>query len=194
LTYNVNHVIFQLSCYPEYFPQNSRGTSSALSHQAVAERQPSSPATSTLCALGIDYSETSSRLPNGKEVVRPRRLGGDGQLEVDNGTPTDAVVSLVDLQTNKAVRRFYVEANQKFTESGIAPGTYQVYFETGSDWNLVTRSFNNCAKTQRFPNIFEEAKDEATHVSITLHNVVGGNTTTILVDKQSYDAMMAQSE
>jgi hypothetical protein len=55
-------------------------------------------------------------LPNGTEILKRRRNGGHGKFTVDNGTADDAVVELVDVETKKAIRAFFVESGKKFTE------------------------------------------------------------------------------
>jgi hypothetical protein len=180
--------------------EESNRTSSAASLSPTADSQPSSPTVNTAC--GVNDSGASSSLHNGTEILKRRRVSGKGTLEVENGNSTDAAVNLVDTKTNKIVRRFYVEANNRFTASGIAPGIYQVYFETGHDWNSETRKFNRCAETRRFLNDFEysESEDEATGTThfiggyITLHKVVGGTAHTVPIDQRIFDEMMAQSE
>jgi DNA-directed RNA polymerase subunit RPC12/RpoP len=173
---------------------------SSAARPPVPTVQPFSPAESTSC--GINDSMDSSGLANGTEILRPRRLNGKGKLDVENGNSTDAVVNLVDLATNVSVRKFYVQAHNRVTESEIASGIYQLRFATGRNWDSGIQSFTRCKEIQKYDDSFEfsEHVDTATgranydHYSITLHRVVGGNAHTTPIDEQSFEGITAQSE
>lgn len=139
-------------------------------------------------------------LPNGTEIRKRLRLKGLGDLAVENGTVGDAVVHLVDLDSRKTIRTFYIRAGMNFTERQIPPGLYGVYFSTGKDWNVEEKSFNRDAIYSQFGRNLEyretqyasAGKIQYAHYEITLHPVFGGDVATYPSNKQAFDAMMNQ--
>jgi hypothetical protein len=127
-------------------------------------------------------------------------LKGHGDLEVENGTPEDAVVHLVELTSQKTTRTFYVQAGMTFTERQISPGLYGVYFSSGTDWDVAKKFFKENASFSQFgKNLdYSETRDEATgemtfhHREITLQPVVGGEVATYPLSKDAFDKMMDQ--
>jgi DnaJ domain len=142
----------------------------------------------------VSDSTTSSRtdwatpisLPNGTQIIKRRRTGGYGKFAVDNGTAYDAVIELVDTQSKRAIRAFYVGAGQNFTEDHIGLGTYAIYYMTGEGWNASTKLFNRVTEFGSFDEkatFAEQRNDETGEVDfhvfrITLQPVAGGTART----------------
>jgi hypothetical protein len=141
---------------------------------------------------------TSFSLPNGAEIRKPRHLNGHGELTVENGTSFDAVIHLVDLNSGKTVRTFYIRAGNTFTERQIAPGLYGLYFTTGSDWNVASKVFNSSASYSQFARKVEYSENpdpdagkiKYSTYKITLQPVPGGDAATYPLDKDAFDKMM----
>ncbi len=141
-------------------------------------------------------------LPNGTEILKKRRNGGYGEFTVDNGTADDAVVELVDAETKKAIRAFYVESGNKFTEGHIRPGTYSIYYMTGMGWNASNRQFNRRGEFGVFDQTatFSEKRNDETgeidyhEFSITLHPVIGGTGRTSVLDADEFERAMAEAD
>jgi hypothetical protein len=139
-------------------------------------------------------------LPNGTEIRKRLHLNGYGELSVENGTLDDAVVHLVELNRHKTIRTFYVQSGMTFNERQISHGLYGIYFSTGRDWNIETKSFNENADYSQFGrNVdYSETKNasagkiEFNTYKITLQPVQGGNVTTFSSDKDTFDKMMNQ--
>lgn len=137
-------------------------------------------------------------LPNGTEIRKRGHLNGRGELTVENGTSYDAVVLLVDLNTGKTIRTFYVVTGNAFTERQISPGLYGLYFSTGTDWNTASKTFNSAASYSHFGENLEytEKIDQATEkvetitYKISLQPVQGGNAEIEPSDKDSFDKIM----
>lgn len=143
-------------------------------------------------------SQSAFSLPNGTEMRKRRYLNGRGELTVENGSLDDAVVHLVDLNTGKAIRTFYVKTDNTFTERQIPPGLYGVYFTTGIGWNVALKTFNlnasyshfgkNLEYTERIDQ--ERGKVEKINYKMSLQPVQGGNAEIESSDKNSFDKMM----
>jgi curved DNA-binding protein CbpA len=145
----------------------------------------------------IPYQPTFS-LPNGTEIRKRRHLNGRGELTVENGSLDDAVVHLVDLNTGKTIRTFYVKTDNTFTERQIPPGLYGVYFTTGIGWNVALKTFNLNASYSHFGKNLEytekidqdRGKVEKITYRISLQPVQNGNAEIESSDKDSFDKMM----
>jgi curved DNA-binding protein CbpA len=145
----------------------------------------------------IPYQPTFS-LPNGTEIRKRRHLNGHGELTVENGSLDDAVVHLVDLNTGKTIRTFYVKTDNTFTERQIPPGLYGIYFTTGIGWNVALKTFNLNASYSHFGNNLEyteridqdRGKVEKIIYKMSLQPVQGGNAEIESSDKDSFDKMM----
>jgi len=147
----------------------------------------------------IDNStQPAFSLPNGTEIRKRRRLNGHGELTVENGTLDDAVVNLVDLNSMKTIRTFYVKTDKTFTERQIPPGFYGVYFTSGIDWNVSLKTFNLNPSYKHFGKNLEytEKIDEDTEkvekiiYTISLQPVLGGNAETDNSDKDYFDKIV----
>jgi hypothetical protein len=127
-----------------------------------------------------------------------RHLNGRGELTVENGSLDDAVVHLVDLNTGKTIRTFYVKTDNTFTERQIQQGLYGVYFTTGIGWNVALKTFNFNASYSHFGNNLEyteridqdRGRVEKIIYKISLQPVQDGNAKIESSDKDSFDKMM----
>lgn len=187
-----------------------RGLSSGTSTEAPSLAVPrqnnavldANPPSSHLTQVPLDRNYVvptpAVRLLNGTELGKRRHLNGLGALTVENGTSFDAVVHLVDLKNEKAIRTFYVQQGGTFTERQIAPGLYGIYFATGNSWNPELKNFSSAASYSHFGRNLEYSEkrgSEAGNVgyatyTITLHPVLGGNVVTYSSDKGTFDKMM----
>ena len=126
---------------------------------------------------------THRRLADGALVKRAAR-SGLGQLTVRNNNDQDAVVSLVRGSSDVATMALYVRARSSATTTGVADGTYQVYYTTGADWDgsqhLFTRycDFEKLNKAIDFTTTPQSSGATGyTTEQITLNPVFGGNVT-----------------
>jgi hypothetical protein len=130
-------------------------------------------------------------LPSSSVLIS--RVKGGGTLQVYNGTNLDAYVKLVDPSSRQLVAVFHIDSNSTFTFKNVPDGTYQVLFMLGKDWNDRTQSFTKRKSLAKFD---QDLNFTTTQVGrsiryggfkITLHSVVGGNTTTSRVNEQEFN-------
>ncbi len=170
-----------------------------------AEPGPGSTTTIPLAELhvtDVPEADTPARyLENGTEIRRRLRTGGLGELTVENGTSGDAVVNLVYAPTTKVIRSFYVRSGSSFTERGIRPGSYDVYFSAGTDWNPNLRRFNRDVSYVRFGKElqFTETPNQNNEIEyekheITLQPVIGGDVPSTPVDEATFDQLLNQQD
>lgn len=158
----------------------TRGLRDALA--ALSAKLPAHKPTLALPAAGL---QDGSRPPNGK-LIRTNHLDGQGELVIDNGGSTDAVVTLT--KGKKSTAAVYVRKGKKYTVTGVPDGTYTLFFTGGAGWDSDVRAFGRKCAFQRFedPLSFNTTRigNQAfgDRWSITLQRVAGGNARTADVD------------
>ncbi|WP_371482434.1 hypothetical protein [Kitasatospora sp. NBC_00315] len=123
-------------------------------------------------------------LDNGT-LVREGGRDGEGELTIENGGSSDAVLSLA--LDGKSVHSIYVGQGKNATLKGIEDGTYTVYFAGGTDWDPGTKAFTrNCGFSKFDDTMAFETGRTYTTWTLTLQPTVGGNATTSDVPEGSY--------
>lgn len=129
------------------------------------------------------------RLGNGS-FIRKGTLNGRSSLEIDNGAPRDAVVSV--MRGGSKAFSVYVRKKAKFKVRGVRDGNYKIYFTHGVDWDgkskAFTRecSFEQFQKTVKFKTTFTATQIRWHDWRITLHTISGGNARTAPVDPDDF--------
>lgn len=160
------------------------GASQGLADVSAALGKLTAAGYSTTFAAPQLPKQQSRSLDNGT-MVSKGKLRGDGEFKVDNGSKTDAVVSLV--LNGRAVHSMFVAKGQKADIQGVEDGTYDVYVSQGADWDSATKAFTqSCAFTKFEDNFPFETGRTSTSWSITLQPVVDGNAKTNDVDPNSF--------
>ena len=141
-------------------------------------------------------SDREQRPPNGYESDYDRAVEGYGKLTVVNGNSEDAVVIVLGSTAETPDRLVYVRAGMETTIAEIAPGRYRVEFQIGKYWDSKTETFQCALATSMFDRAetFAQKKTETdvevnvqySDVKLTLHKVVGGNTSTTPIDKSAF--------
>ncbi|MFE0192304.1 hypothetical protein [Streptomyces sp. NPDC058989] len=146
----------------------------------------------TLRALGYDAAlrlprterAQHRRLANGA-FVRDGSRGGLGRLTVNNGTGTDAVVTLT--RGRRTAFSVYVRDGSNTTIRSVDSGAYTVYFTTGEDWNGAKSSFTRECSFEKFDDeanfrtVRVAGGTQYTVLTFTLNKVIGGNASTSTV-------------
>ncbi|WP_188194847.1 hypothetical protein [Nonomuraea sp. SYSU D8015] len=129
------------------------------------------------------------RLSNGS-FIRRGTLNGRSSLEIDNGAPRDAVVTV--MRGGSKAFSVYVRKKAKFKVRGVRDGNYKIYFTHGVDWDgkskAFTRecSFERFEKPVKFKTTFTATQIRWHDWRITLHAIAGGNTPTSPVDPDDF--------
>jgi len=137
-------------------------------------------------ALRLPRTERAQhrRLANGT-FVRDGSRGGLGRLTVNNGTSSDAVVTLT--RGSRTAFSLYVRKGGKATVRSVNSGAYTVYFTTGEDWNGGKRSFTRGCSFEKFDDkanfrtVRVSGGTQYTVLTFTLNKVFGGNASTSTV-------------
>jgi hypothetical protein len=135
------------------------------------------------------------RLANG-EVIGGRPLDGHGNLEIDNGTANDAVIKVVDGQTNRSIEVCYVTSESKVSIDRIPDGVFSVFFATGVDFDSAVGGFTREKRFSKFVdplNFTTDVRSTASSITtqytiftLTLHPVVNGNARTSDVSEDEF--------
>lgn len=99
--------------------------------EPISSSQPQSPA----------YSLSLGEEPLGSGVYI---TGSLSTITVNNGTNTDVLVKLVDIERgqNKLVRNFYIPCGSIYKAEQLPEGIYRVIYAYGVDWNTKQNCFN----------------------------------------------------
>jgi hypothetical protein len=117
---------------------------------------------------------------------------GYGELEVQNGTSEDAVLSLYDSAADETVRDVYVQARHSVRMKEIPRGTYQLAYTAGLDWDdgdAIFRCDPEYAQFERDFGFTEERNEEGVQyqtITVTLHPVIGGNIRTKRISREEF--------
>jgi hypothetical protein len=131
-------------------------------------------------------------LPNGSRITQDPPTTGYGELEVQNGTSDDAVISLYDLAGDETIREVYVKANHAVQMKEIPVGTYRLAYMAGLDWDEGDATFRCDPDYAEFERNFvftEETNQQGVQyhaVTVTLHRVVGGNVRTKRISRKEF--------
>jgi hypothetical protein len=115
---------------------------------------------------------------------------GNGQLTVQNGSTTDAVITLA--VGNHARFSVFIRHGATYKVPSINDGTYAVYYASGADWDSTSGTFaRECAFTKfdkglAFTTRSVSGGIEYSTWSISLQPVAGGTATTSKVDPRKY--------
>ncbi|AVT40343.1 hypothetical protein [Plantactinospora sp. BB1] len=131
-------------------------------------------------------ADSNRRLSNGAYIKRVR--SGQGQLKIENGGSSDAVINLVLGSAKTPTVSVYVRAKGKHTVSSVKDGTYRIYMTGGKDWDARAKAFSRNCNFQRFEDTFKftTTSSQYTIWTITLTPVAGGNAQTSEVDPNSF--------
>jgi hypothetical protein len=122
--------------------------------------------------------------------LRSGDRSGNGQLTVQNGSTTDAVITLA--VGSHARFSVFIRHGATYKVTSINDGRYAVYYASGADWDSTSGSFaRECAfdkfdKPMAFTTTPVAGGIEYSTWSITLQPVIGGNASTSKVDPSNY--------
>ncbi len=142
-----------------------------------------------------EWVERATFVPKNNQILfdayADRRFRGE--LTVDNGTSSHAVAKLIDIQTDRKIRSFFVSARQKATIYAIPDGTYQLLFAFGDQLYVSTDLFHSphgFSKFVRHLTFDTKVTDDSTYwsqLSVTLHPVIAGNAKTSSISQKEFE-------
>jgi hypothetical protein len=129
----------------------------------------------------------SYRPKTGTLITNKFLSAGKGILEIDNGTSSDSLIILADLDGN-SLAAVYIRKESIHELSGIPDGVYKIFFASGSGWNPEEKMFSENLNLQEFSDVvaYETLPERSTQWSLTLHPVEGGTAATNQVDEANF--------
>lgn len=132
------------------------------------------------------------RLLTGTFIVK-KLSGGRGELTIENGLSSDAIVVLSKSTRPKvALMSVYIQSENTYTITGIPDGVYILYYSFGEDWDSNSKKFTVTPTHGRFKGELEfKTTTTATHIdytgyTATLHPVPGGTAKTEPVSEADF--------
>jgi len=112
---------------------------------------------------------------------------GDAYITFENSNSSDAIVCLVDYETQITIRNEYIRAGSDFTMNNIPTGTYYLKVYYGNDWNPIKENFCGMkgafesdvhfSKSDSYSDLINVENSEYSYTTgrITLYAVANGN-------------------
>jgi hypothetical protein len=153
-------------------------------------RTDNSPAVIPAVTTNNPGTQGPASLPTGS-FLRKNLDNGYGELQISNGLPTDAVISIAKTTSPLVIQdSVYIQGADAFTVSGIPDGDYLIYYKTGTDWNSVLEKFNQNGVYRRFEDSvhFTTTSGKYTTWQIEIKPVAGGNAKTENIDPSVFPA------
>ncbi len=164
----------------------SGGDKGPAKHPAQASLPATAPTNATTAAAPGGCSANPARLENGTSVAHSLLGSGMGKLEVENQTPSDVTVRLVN-EGSLTVAWLYVQQGQSATISTVPLGTHRLMYSAGSDWdaqNLTFRCDDTYAEWDK-PLDYSERRDDYGTVYAS-RKVVLGKTKVASISKDDF--------
>jgi hypothetical protein len=120
------------------------------------------------------------RRPSDGELIGSAPTGGRGQLQIANGTKSDALAVLLDGSGDRPVAAIYIWTGSTGTIQAVPPSTYRLRFQFGDKW-LPEQRFCSVHGTSEFDDLFafDETRNdtgiEFSNFRVTLYGVPSGN-------------------
>ena len=125
-----------------------------------------------------------SRPATGHKIGKWSGASGPCELRVKNGLDEDAAVALKLTGEARAYRYFYVRAHDDFTLRKVKAGTYDLFFQSGSDWAESETTFTrnaalSCFEDQmKFKVVGNSRGIRYSVIEVSLNPVFDGNART----------------
>ncbi|MBK9736903.1 MAG: hypothetical protein IPO92_18885 [Saprospiraceae bacterium] len=116
-------------------------------------------------------------------------------MTIENGSNSEAIVCLYDVDIDKTIRKSYVQKASNYKIKRIPQGNYLIRGFYGNDWN--PNLSNPCNSNGYFESdtnfsefdgnqFFQNNSEGYTTATITLYTVQGGNASTSNIDASTF--------
>lgn len=190
---NVGNTLGDFS--PESSDQNSSGVSSGVNSDQTDDfvfddEIPSKP---------VESEWKNNQLSNGDSPLDD--CFGDGEFEglasltIENGSNSEAIVCLYDVDIDRTIRNSYVQKASNYKIKRIPQGNYLIRVFYGNDWNPNLSNpcnsggyFESDTNFSEFDGMqfFQNNSEGYTTATVTLYAVQGGNASTSAIDESTF--------
>lgn len=170
---------------------SQQASPSPVDISAGYREQPTSPYDAIIDVVNTPSpaaAPSTVRYASGTNLIPPQDENGRGVLTISNGTGSDAIVKLVDSETNKTRRMIYIQAYSEAKINSIGVGDYILKFAFGTGYDSSQDTFLHAQSFSRFDDILEFREYKTveglrrrvrwTTFEVTLHSVIDGNART----------------
>ena len=183
--------------YSEVVLQDAADMAAEIAHlTAIAPTPTLTPTSTPTVTPGPSPTPTATPEPTntplppfrpGTGMLVDNAPGGAGELLIKNGTDSDALVILTNMD-EAAVKTAYIRAGESFNMTGIVDGTYLLFYSKGEDFSAETYRFTRNASYQKMDTTipFETTSTQYTAWEVTLYGVAGGTVGTDRVDPENF--------
>jgi hypothetical protein len=159
------------------------------------------PPVTTITPLPATAKNIYPRPVTGTSITGNKLYGGKGELTIDNlQGGTDAIAVLTSYGMKTSLTSVYIRSGEISTMKNIPDGIYELYIQTGGNWNSAAKKFENSPSYTRFSDSFpytttETNRETATQIitdikytawTVTLYKVVDGNAKSEVVSEESF--------
>jgi len=173
---------------PSYTPPQSNNNDYTPKNDYTA------PSNDYLTPLKTESEYKGNQLSNGASpfdrCFGKGKYAGQAWIKFDNSNSSDAIVSLVNVYSEKVIRNEYIKAGTSYKMTNVPTGTYYIKVYYGNDWNPTKTNF--CSTLGAFdnderysksdnPKDYIDIENSSTGYStwtITLYSVLNGNMST----------------
>jgi hypothetical protein len=134
-----------------------------------------------------ELTGSNLHLENGTIIFSAFNDFGYGEIRVENGTNSDALIKLV--KEKSLIQAVYIRKKNEVTLRNISPGVYEVLFCFGLSWDNGQKRFMRDCSYSKFEEgfIFEETDEGYDTYKITLHPVIGGTAKTETISRDEFE-------
>lgn len=182
------------SSYSNNYTPPSYTTPQSNNNDYAPKNDYTAPSNTYSTPLKTESEYKGNQLPNGASpfdrCFGKGKYSGQAWIKFDNSNSSDAIVSLVNVYSEKVIRNEYIKAGSTYKMSNVPTGTYYLKVYYGNDWNPTKTNF--CGTLGAFdsdahysksdnPKDYIEIVNGSSGYStwtITLYSVLNGNMST----------------
>lgn len=178
----------------DYTPATENYSAPATTSDNSYSNNNSKPSTTNEYTTPAESQYKGNQLSNGASPLNgcfgKGKFAGQAYITFDNSNSTDAIVSLVNYNSQKTIRNEYIKAGAEYTMHNIPSGTYYLKVYYGNDWNPTKTNFCGTkgafesdvhfSKSDNIGDLIEVSNSEYSYTTgrITLYSVPNGNMST----------------
>jgi len=182
------------SSYSNNYTRPSYTTPQSNNNDYAPKNDYTAPSNTYLTPIKTESEYKGNQLSNGASpfdrCFGKGKYSGQAWIKFDNSNSSDAIVSLVNVYSEKVIRNEYIKAGSTYKMSNVPTGTYYLKVYYGNDWNPTKTNF--CGTLGAFDNDahFSKSDNPKDYIeivngssgystwTITLYSVLNGNMST----------------
>ena len=182
------------SSYTDNYPSPTYTNPQTNTNDDAPKNDYTAPSNTYSTPVETESKYKGNQLPNGSSpfdgCFGKGKYSGQAWIKFDNSNASDAIVCLININSEKTIRNEYIKAGTSYKMSNVPTGTYYIKVYYGNDWNPTKNNFcetfgafdsdEHFSKSDN-PNDYIEIVNSSSGYStwtITLYSVANGNMST----------------